>query len=446
MKLKRIVLIVAAVFVLLLVAVPFLIPTGSYINQIEQMAAKKLGEPVAIKSLHVALLPSPRVKLGGIVVGKDAEIQVVNVLAVLDMATLFDAVRVVSRLEVEQPVVKKAALEIFSRLAAQQPATGEVAPVALRSIVLRGARLEWDGMNLPSLDADIAMSDAGILQQAALASSDGKLTVKAAPKGDGYAAHVEAKQWTLPAGPAVVFDTLSADLEYHSQTLDVPHIEAGLYSGKLSASAKLDWQKNWLLSGKFKSEAIELGAASKLFTRAVRVSGRISGNGDFASRAKEPGLLADHLVLDYRFSVANGVLYGVDLVKAASLLVRQGQTGGETQFNELSGQLHTSGKQIELSQMRIASGLLAAQGNLKITPDRKLSGKMDAELKKGVALVTVPLEISGTLDQPSVMPTKAAMAGAVAGTMLLGPGLGTSLGMKAGSAMGKAKNLFGGGK
>lgn len=446
MKLKRIALVVGAVFVLLLVAAPFLIPTGSYIRQIERLAAEKLGEPVAIESLHVALLPSPRVKLGGIVIGKDAELQVANVLAVLDMATLLEPVRVVSRLEVDRPVMKKAALEIFSRLSAQRPATGEVAPVALRSIALHGARVEWDGMNLPGFDADIAMSDAGALQQVSLASSDGKLTVKAAPKGEGYAARVEAKQWALPFGPPVAFDTLTADLEYHSQTLDVPHIEAALYGGKLSASARLDWQKDWLLSGKFKSEAIELGAASKLFTRAVKVSGRISGNGAFASRAKEPGQLADHLVLDYRFSVANGVLYGVDLVKAASLLARQGQAGGETQFNEFSGQLHTSGKQIELSQMRIASGLLAAQGNLKITPDRRLSGKMDAELKEGVALVTVPLEISGTLDQPSVMPTKGAMAGAVAGTALLGPGLGTSLGMKAGSAMGKVKKLFGGGK
>lgn len=445
MKLKRIALIVAALLVLL-VAVPFLIPMGSYIRQIEQTASEKLGAPVTIKSLHVALLPSPRANASGIVVGKDAEIQVADVAVVLDMATLFDATKVVSRLQVDQPVVKKAALDIIKGLMSAQPASASAAPVTIRHIVVHGARLEWDGMKLPVIDADVVMSDAGKLQRAALTSTDGKLAIEASPKGDGYAAQVNAKQWMLPVGPPVMFDTLTVDLKYAGQTLDVPQIEIGLYRGKLNASARLEWRKDWHLTGKLKTEAIELGDASRIFTKASKVSGRISGSGTFSSSAKEAGRLGDRLMLDYRFSVANGVLHGMDMEKAASLLARQGQTGGETRFDELSGTLHTSGKQIELREAHVTSGLLAAQGNVKITPDRKLSGKVDAELKKGVALVTVPLEISGTLDQPSVMPSKAALAGAVAGTALLGPGLGTSLGVKAGSAMDKVKGLFGGKK
>jgi hypothetical protein len=43
-----------------------------------------------------------------------------------------------------------------------------------------------------------------------------------------------------------------------------------------------------------------------------------------------------------------------------------------------------------------------------------------------------------------VLPNKAALAGAIAGTADLGPGLSTSLGMKAGTAVGKIKGLFGG--
>jgi len=443
MKLKRIALIVATLLVLL-VAVPFLIPMSSYIRQIEQTSSENLGAPVTIKSLHIALLPSPRANVSGIMIGKNAEIQVANVTAVLDMATLFDTVRVVSRLQVDQPVVKKAALDIINRLMSAQPASP--APVTIRHIVVDGARLEWEGMKLPILNADVIMSDAGKMRQASLSSTDGKLTIEVSPAGDGYTALVKAKQWTLPVGPPVMFDTLTADLKYADQTLDMPKIDIGLYRGKLNASARLEWKKNWHLTGRLKTEAIELGEASKIFTKAVRVSGRISGSGTFSSSAKDADLLADHLVLDYRFSVSNGVLYGMDLAKAASLVARQGSTGGETRFDEFSGTLHTIGKQIELREARATSGLLNAQGNVQITADRKLSGQVDAELKKGVALVTIPLEISGTMDQPSVTPNKAAMAGAVAGTALLGPGLGTSLGVKAGSAMGKLKGLFGGKK
>ncbi|HWT28076.1 MAG TPA: AsmA family protein, partial [Methylophilaceae bacterium] len=66
------------------------------------------------------------------------------------------------------------------------------------------------------------------------------------------------------------------------------------------------------------------------------------------------------------------------------------------------------------------------------------------DLKKGVSLATIPLQVSGTVSKPSVFPTKAAMAGAVAGTAVLGPGVGTTLGVKAGSAVEKIKGLFGG--
>jgi hypothetical protein len=45
--------------------------------------------------------------------------------------------------------------------------------------------------------------------------------------------------------------------------------------------------------------------------------------------------------------------------------------------------------------------------------------------------VSTPLAVSGTVQNPTLFPTKSALAGAAAGTALLGPGVGTSIGMKA---------------
>lgn len=441
MKLKRTALVVAALLVLLII-VPFLIPMGAYIKQIEQVASENLGVPVKIESLHFALLPTPRANVSGLVIGKDAEIQVADVAAVIDMTTLFDDVRVISKLDVDEPVLKQSAIALLGSIAEKQGKSTGPAPVELRRIVVSAAKLEWEGLKLQTLDGDIALTAGGKLQQALLKSTDGKLTVDLLPKDEGYVAAIKAKQWTPPAGPQLVFDTLAANLEYSGLTLKFPQVEAELYRGKLTASGQLDWTKDWRLSGNFKTNGIELGDATKLFTRAVKVTGRISGNGTFNSTAKESGKLGDAMALDYKFSVANGVLYGMDLVKAASLLIRQGQTGGETHFDELSGTLYTHGKQIEVRPAHIVSGLLAADGHVKIMPDKALSGKIDTQIKKGVSLVTVPLEISGTMDKPVVVPTKAALAGAAAGTVLMGP-LGTNLGIKAGSALDK---LFGGDK
>jgi uncharacterized protein involved in outer membrane biogenesis len=439
MNLKRLA-IVFAILLMLLVALPLLIPMGTYIARIEQAASGKLGVPVKIESMHFTLLPTPRANLAGLEIGADGEITVGNVAAVLDATTLFDEVRVLSRLEVDEPVFKQSAIALLSSLAGKKRDQAGPVPVALRRLVVNGARLQMEGLNLPALDLDAMIASGGGLQQAVMTSADGKLTINLAPAGTGYTASLSAREWTPPAGPPIVFDTLAANIEYAGTALKFSQVEAQLYRGKLLASGQLDWAKNWQMSGNFNTQGIELGDASRLFTKTIRVTGRIAGTGAFNGTAKEAGKLGDALDLNYRFNVTNGVLYGMDLAKAASLLIRQGQTGGETHFDQFSGTLHKRGGQIELRPLTIVSGLLAAHGHVKVAPDKKLSGRLDTEIKKGVALVTVPLEISGTTDKPVVLPTKAALAGAATGTMLMGP-LGTDLGAKTGAVLDK---MFGG--
>lgn len=438
MKFKKLFLAIFVLFVVLIIA-PFLVPTATYVTQIEQLASQRLGVPVRIESLHFAILPTPRANVKGLMIGPEGEVRVAEVAAVLDVTTLFDDVRVISRLDVHEPVVRQSAIALLGSLAGQPGGGGEPV-VELRRIVVEDARLEIDGIRLPVVDADVALTAGTALEKAVLVTNEGNLKVDIAPGNGGYLAAVRATKWTLPVGPQLIFDSLSADLVYTGATLKFPMVEADLYRGHLSASGQLDWTKNWRLSGRFGTRNIELGDATRLFTRAIRITGRISGEGTFSSTAREAGRLGEALALNYGFKVEDGVLYGMDLVKAASLLVRQGSTGGETRFDELSGTLIARGKQIEVRPVHIVSGLLGADGHVKVAADRKLSGKIDTEIKKGVSLVMVPLAISGTMDSPVVLPTKAALAGAAAGTMLMGP-LGTNLGTRAGSAL---QSLFGG--
>jgi hypothetical protein len=441
---KRVSGILVVVFVLLF-AVPFLIPTGAYLKQIEHAATEKIGQPVTIASLHLALLPTPRANIEGLSIGAHAEVQVERIAVVPQISTLLTDNKVITSIVVTKPVVKSAALDFIGAIpkAEDKPASSRV---SLRGLVIRNAQLVYPSMTVPELNADIMLTGDNQLAGAHVTSADQHLHVDVVPQGNAYAMQIKAQQWTLPAGLPLIFNRLDASMVLQGNRLDIQSLNAGMYQGTLSANAMLDWSKGLRANGKFATNDIELSDAAGLFSKGHLISGRIKGEGIFSVNAKVASAAADQWVLDYKFKVTKGVLHGVDLAKAATLLLNSGEKGGETEFDELTGTLHTVGHQMELKSFKVVSGLLMATGNLKISPSKQLGGKVDVALKKGVALVTVPLQISGTLDHPVILPTNAALAGAAIGTGVLGPGVGTSLGIKAASGLDKVKGLFGGSK
>jgi hypothetical protein len=129
--------------------------------------------------------------------------------------------------------------------------------------------------------------------------------------------------------------------------------------------------------------------------------------------------------------IEQGMLHKVDLVAAAgNPLSREAARSGTTRFDELSGHLAIDGEGYHFSKLKVASGLLTGSGEVSVLRNERLQGRVDAELKATGSLITVPLRVAGTVHDPSVLPTKTAMVGAVAGSVLL-PGVGTALGLKA---------------
>ena len=90
----------------------------------------------------------------------------------------------------------------------------------------------------------------------------------------------------------------------------------------------------------------------------------------------------------------------------------------------------------KLRKLNVASGALKATGDVDVSPRKELSGKIYADVGGSIAVATVPLNVSGTLKDPVLTPTGAAVAGAVAGAAVLGP-VGSALGTKAGAFVDK---------
>ncbi len=437
-------LIWVVIAVLLLLIVPFLIPMSAYTKQAEALAAKTLGVPVSIGSLRIALLPSPRLNVGDVVVGKHHEFSVAHVSVVPVLSSLFSDAKVISSVQVIRPVIKKAALDILAGLSKQPKREPGNISVSVRQISIEDAKFDWPGMSLPAINANITLTADNKPAAAKIESVDSKLKLELIPEDHRQLITFTAKAWTLPAGPPLLIDQLQMDMVLTDNKLGISKIDGALYGGKLSGDANLTWSKGYKLSGKIKLDNLSVREPVRLMSKSTLVSGQLFSGGQFVANAKEPALLADNLHADIKFNVKDGVLYGFDLAKAPSMLLGQGE-GGETKFDELSGLLGISGKTYRLRDLKISSGLMKASGKVKINPNKSLDGEIEVEVKNSMKLAAIPLNVSGTLDHPKVFPTKAAIAGAVAGTAILGP-VGTGIGLRAGKALGQLKGLFDGDK
>jgi len=134
----------------------------------------------------------------------------------------------------------------------------------------------------------------------------------------------------------------------------------------------------------------------------------------------------------------NGVLTKVDLVQAAS---NPGNAkGGATRFDDLTGLINVDAGGYHFNELKITSGALNADGKVDISPALQLSGMLDTNVKGTMGFVSMTMVVSGTLNKPSVAPSGSAWAGAAVGTVILGPGLGTAVGIRIGGFLNK---LFG---
>ncbi|PKO46404.1 MAG: AsmA family protein [Betaproteobacteria bacterium HGW-Betaproteobacteria-22] len=441
-KIKKYVVIFLALTSLLII-LPFFIPVRSYLNQAEQQLSEKLGAPVSIGSAHFALLPSPRLIVKSAVVGKSEDLRVAR-LAVTPVLTSLLSRQLLFDLTLDEPVIKPDALRLLSGLNDKNAKTEDVSAPAyiVRRVEVERFQLMLPDLALPMFNITAVFNDKQALMSLNLETLDGALVAWMVPKLTGYDIEVRARKWSLPTRTSIPVEKALVKMHFEDNQLAVSKLEAKLYDGDLTGVAKLSWGNQWQVNGTLNISGVSVRALSKAVSPSVYLSGRLYSDGRFSSSAKEVSALIDKIQADFKFKVNDGVLHGLDLVRLASLLVKQNEQGGETRFDAFSGVVNVSGEQYRLRDLKVSSGLLAASGQVKIKADKTLEGAVAVELKRSASLVAIPLDVSGTLTDPVVLPSKAALAGAIAGTAVLGPGVGTSLGVKAGEALGKVKGLF----
>ena len=381
----------------LALAVPFMIPTWSYIPELNRLLTQQLGMTVAIQDLKVYVLPTPRITAYGVRLGKSQETRIGALEIVPDLSSLLSvptSIRLVrvANLELEEG-------ELARMLANSMAEAGRPLPFDVRRIVLNQVRLRQPDFERPSFDVDAqlarGMRVTGVRLQAE--ATDVRLQV-------------------LPEG----------------RTGATLKLDGRLYGGEAAAVAQVQWPDHWHVLGKATISDVDIVPLQEMLGMSGRLSGRLKGEVTFGARALTAEHLADVVEIDGGFELVRGAYHGVDLAKATEP-DSEAADDDTTEFNEFHGKLRVRGTHVRINDLCLRSPKLVAGGNIEITPpDQTLSGKLGLAVPGTAGLLGVPVSLSGTVEEPSLVPSKAYLIGAAVGTVIL-PGIGTGIGASAGS-------------
>jgi len=422
-----------AVLIAILAVVPLLVSLDDYRPQLEKMVSEKLKEPVSFKKLRLVGLPLPHITVEGIEVGKASDLTIGEVAVTPDLLSLLTSTKVIRSIHIDGLVITQRGLDMMPEWAKPDPKAEPAAfTVVVQSIDLKNAMLKLQRTSFGPFDAVVAIDANGTPERADITARDGKFKASLTPAGEKFNVEVNARDWRLPAGPPIHFESLQVSGVASPTDVDFKDIQAKLYGGSIAGKMLVGWQKGLQLKGNFAVNDVELRELVPLFTPKTKLSGRLTAKPVFSGVASKPDQLANVMKLETPFDIRNGVLQGVDIQEAAVNPSRRGG-GGETRFDTLSGYFAMDRGTQRLTGLKVVSGSLAADGNVAIAPDKSLSGRVNARVNVvGQAGVSVPLNISGTQDSPMALPAVGAIAGA---GLSAGASVGSKIGNWAGSLL-----------
>ncbi|MBI5918296.1 MAG: hypothetical protein HY849_02835 [Nitrosomonadales bacterium] len=242
-----------------------------------------------------------------------------------------------------------------------------------------------------------------------------------------------AIEWAHDPVKRLSVNEAKAHLGVERKICEMSGLHLKLYGGELDGSGRFG-----LADRQIQADAVvtglELGEIVDVLTDSARLTGKLDGQGRLSISLADLAQFPHKGRLDAAFLMKDGVLGGGKLVRAVNTSVRQADKD-ELNFQEMSGALVVSNGAIQVANLKLAADLYDAEGEVRVSPERQLEGVLDADVKMTASLVSLPLYISGTLDAPVVRPAGSTVAGAALGTAILGPWIGTAIGIRVGGAL-----------
>jgi hypothetical protein len=381
-----------AVVGLSLAAVEFM-PMGGYLPTLQSRISKHLKEPVTIGSVSMSAVSGFQITLDNVAIGSTQDLKLTKVRLVPSLGSLFTDQKVLREVDIEGA---GAAEEVLKRLPAWLESAQADTTVRVSRLTMRDVKIALRDMQLPSIQVEISFSPDGAITRANVATSDRKLSADIVPRSGRADVSITASAWRPPLGPKVEFTDFSARGVATADSLHLAEFDGRLYGGALKGDARIRWDGQWRAEGDFEFARIEVSRLLAAFTPDARTSGEVEGTGRFSMQGSKLISMLDAPRVETTFFVRRGDLDGVDLVRALQA-GRQGTQGGSTKFEELSGSLAVANGQYQYRSLKLAAGILNANGYFDVGPDQGVSGRTIVELRSQAQQLRQNLNVTGTL-------------------------------------------------
>jgi len=359
------------------------------IAKYERLASARFGQPVKIRSGSISLLPTPSVRFEDVTVGAAPSVRVAVVAGHPELASVF----------ADEPVLKSLALTGVTvdgaALAGALFGGGRSTTLGIQEIVASGVKVAVPGLNLPELEATAQFQSDGALRKLTLANPGKTLTAEIVPQPGGRAQvefNVGAARELAALPPGI--DAVGVRGVATASEFNATELEVKLLDGVARGKGVLRWGAGALsFDGSLEARSLD----SKLVSPAL--AGRVQGPMVVSAEGATLDRLAAAGRLDWSFAVSKGQINGVDLART----LQSGKTaGGQTVFNEVTGQAVVDQGRLALRNVRIDAGVLQANGSLDVEGGKALAGRFNADMKTPGQTLRATLVVSGTPTQLTV--------------------------------------------
>ncbi|MBZ0106354.1 MAG: hypothetical protein K8H84_12090 [Sulfuricella denitrificans] len=390
----------AGVVLLLLIGLAGIhfVPLSSTQKRLETLVSVRLGEPVKMQSLHIALFPSPSLKLKQVEIGSHGGIRIEDARIYAGWGTLLGEGRRVERIELEKIDLATGVLESIAAWPAksvqQQPA------YEIGQITLRQAKIAASDGVLPPFRGEFGFSKPGRIEKGWLESENGALRADFSSTAEGLAVTVNVRDFVPSIFLPVRVDSLQATGTVSGRQIRFAELKGSSHGGKVSGSLLLSWDQGWSAKGDVRIVGVNLAPAS---SDKLVVSGKLDAALAFEQQAKLPENLFKSPVLSGSVTLQGGKVTGFDLPAAIHYGV-EAIYSAYTDFDTWSFKLEPLGDKQAYKSLRIVGPDLQLDGNSVVSGKGAISGAVKLQVEAKKKTVRGNYILGGTLERPTIRP------------------------------------------